>query len=189
MIELASDIAPSVQREPSGDWIQVHSGGRFYPADPRIEHIEIHDIAHALSMVNRFAGHTHFPYSVAQHSVYVSYEVPPEHALCALMHDATEAYLVDIPRPLKKMLPGYYEIEDRCWRVIAQKFGLPEEMPQTVKDADNAVLLAEKDALLMPTGDTWSIPGKASTRQIVMWPHYEAKRLFLARFNQLIGAR
>jgi flavin-dependent thymidylate synthase len=106
--------------EPSGDWMQTYSGGRFYPGDPRIEQIELTDIARALSRICRYAGHCEQFYSVAQHSVYVSGMVPPEHALCALMHDATEAYLVDIPRPLKRMLAGYTVLEDRLWRVIAE---------------------------------------------------------------------
>lgn len=175
--------APS---EASGDWIQVRSGGRFYPSAPRAEDIYIGDIAHALSMINRFAGHTHYPYSVAQHSVYVSYQVPPEHALTALMHDATEAYLVDIPRPLKKMLPFYYELENRAWRVIAQQFGLPENMPQCVKDADNAVLLAERAALLVATPDAWDIPGEPAPIKITEWHWEQAKCRFLTRMDELV---
>jgi uncharacterized protein len=172
------------QREPSGNWMQTFSGGRFYPADPRPEQISIEDIARALSRLCRYAGHCEQFYSVAQHSVYVSAFVPVEHQLTALLHDATEAYLVDIPRPLKRMLPAYELIEDNLWRVIASEFGLPAEMPQCVKDADNAVLLAEK-AQILKASEPWPIPGPAAPVDIVRMDDDEAFAFFMARYRFL----
>src|SRR5579885_2784587 len=86
-----------------GDWIQTYCGVAFYPLDPRPEEILIEDIAHALSMLCRFTGHVKRFYSVAQHCVYVSHRCDPKDALWGLLHDAAEAYLNDISRPVKSL--------------------------------------------------------------------------------------
>lgn len=139
-----------------GDWMQTYTSIQYWPFDPRSEDICIEDIAHALSNICRYAGHCKSFYSVAEHSVYVSLIVPPEHALTALLHDATEAYVVDVPRPLKRFLTNYKEIEQANWCAIADHFGLCREMPQCVKDADNAVLLAEKEYVMGPQPKPWA---------------------------------
>lgn len=143
-----------------GDWAQTFSGRRYWPLDPRVDEIHIEDIAHSASMLCRFLGHCKRFYSVAEHSVYVSYFVPPEDALCALLHDATEPFLVDVPRPLKPYLTGYKALEDQWWLKVAERFGLPAEMPQSVKEADIAVLLAERDQIMNPCEVAWDLPGE-----------------------------
>ena len=80
-----------------GGWIQTYTGRQFWPLDPRIEDIDIHDIAHALSHQCRYSGHCLRFYSVAEHSVLLSHHVAGEHMLWALLHDAWEAYLAAIP--------------------------------------------------------------------------------------------
>lgn len=167
-----------------GDWLQTRSGRRFYPADPRPEDIDIEDIAHGLSNLCRFAGQCRSFYSIAEHSVMVSHCVPGEHAMQALLHDATEAYLVDIPRPLKLMLPAYAEIEDRAWAAVAEKFGLPAPMHESVKQADNSVLLAERDQLFDRPVE-WSVSGEPAPVNILCLSPASAKTLFLRRFTQL----
>src|ERR1051325_4550411 len=120
-----------------GDWMQTFSGRRFYPLSPRSDELDPADIAHALSLLCRFAGHVERFYSVAEHCVHLSYAVPPEDALAALLHDATEAYVVDVPRPLKRSLPEYQEIEFGVWAVIVERFGLLSvTLPDSVKWAD-----------------------------------------------------
>lgn len=104
----------------SGDWIQTATGGQFWPMDPQPDEIDINDIAHALAMLCRFGGHCLRFYSVAEHSVLLSHAVPPEHALWALLHDATEGYLVDMPRPIKAFLPGYKEAEAGIVRAVIE---------------------------------------------------------------------
>jgi uncharacterized protein len=175
-----------------GDWLQTASGIAFHPADPRPEDVHLYDIAHALSNLCRFGGHCSRFYSVAEHSVLVSQCVPLEHALAALLHDATETYVVDVPRPVKRMLgEAYARLESGVWAVIAERFGVPVELPACVKDADNRVLLAERDELLHepPIAWTWAaglIP--APVRVLGLTPQ-RAAQFFLARFHELTRQR
>lgn len=150
------------------------------------EDIRLHDIAHSLSQLVRFTGHAKHPYTVAQHSVFVSTLVAPQYALCGLMHDATEAYLGDVSRPLKSLLPEYRALEDRFHRVIAEKFGLPWPMPKEVKHADNVALLTEKRDLLTVDHD-WNIQGvQPSVLSVVnVLNSMEAKKSFETRFLEL----
>jgi 5'-deoxynucleotidase YfbR-like HD superfamily hydrolase len=110
----------------------------------------IKDIAHALSNLCRFGGHSHKFYSVAQHSVRVSKLLPKEYKLLGLLHDATEAYLVDVPRPVRQLLPAYDVLEKRVWQAIALHYKLPLELQLIVKQADDAVLAAEFEELMPP---------------------------------------
>lgn len=136
-------------------WIQTHSGKRFDLLEPTPEMVNIHDIAHALSNLCRFNGHVRQFYSVAQHSVLVSNLVGDEYALCALLHDATEAYVGDVTRPLKQLLPSYSDIEQRVWIAVADKFRLPHDLPMCVKHADNIALVTERRDCLMPCEHRW----------------------------------
>lgn len=179
--------------ERNGDWIQLISGKPFWPLDARPEGVEIEDIAWALSMQCRFAGHVLRRYSVAEHSVMVSRIVWPEYALWGLLHDATEAYLVDVPRPVKRSMPVYREHEDRLARVIAERFGLPWPMPEDVKAADTWILMREKDQLLAEPERPWG-HGQIGvcSRYMAMpditlpcWSPDDARDAFLARFDEL----
>jgi uncharacterized protein len=106
--------------------------------------IDIDDIAHALSHMCRFAGHTPKFYSVAQHCVEcLTYDVPKELQLTLLMHDATEAYLLDIPRPIKRHLRDYKELEENLMKVIADKFNLVYPFPPIIKEIDSRMLEIE----------------------------------------------
>jgi hypothetical protein len=133
-----------------GDWIQTASGVCFYPLDPRPEDIRVQDIAHALSNQCRFSGHTRRFYSVAEHSVAVSELCDPADALWGLLHDASEAYLVDVPRPVKRLpeLAAYRAAEALVMASVCQRFGLPIEMPASVERADKAMLWAEANKLM-----------------------------------------
>lgn len=105
--------------------------------------LSINDIAHALAHLCRFGGHVKEYYSVANHSLLVSLNVPAEDALAGLMHDATEAYCGDLVGPLKDLLPSYQDIEGGLWEAIAWKYKLPEQLPASVRDADLRALAAE----------------------------------------------
>lgn len=170
-----------------GDWMQTHSGKEFWPLSPYLDQIMIEDIAHALSMQCRFGGHTKAFYSVAQHSVIVSEQCYPEDALWGLLHDASEAYIGDVIRPLK-LLPEfsfYLEIEDNLMYSICQRFKLESAMPKSVKIADNRTLMTEKRDLLAHNIE-WNWSAEPYQNIIVPLLPSEAKLLFLNRFYSLI---
>lgn len=172
-----------------GGWMQTYTGGRFYPGDPRPEDVNIIDIAHAISQICRFGGHCKRFYSVAEHSVHCSTIVPPQFAMQALMHDATEAYVVDVPRPLKVQLTNYAEIEALNWEAIRAALpmcNLPSELDPSVKAADNGMLLAERDQLLDTSQGSWSIPGAPADVRIKCWDPKAAEAQFLFRYAQLL---
>lgn len=171
----------------SGGWIQVLSGAPFWPLDPRPEEIDINDIAWALSMQCRFAGHVTRFYSVAEHSILVSQLVPAADALWGLLHDATEAYLQDLVQPLKADMPEYRAHEDRLMACIAEQFGLPGEMPRSVKEIDRRMLFTEKHALLRTPVREWGIRGDRLPVELPCWQPYTAYTEFLSRFLELTG--
>lgn len=173
----------------AGNWMQTYSGRQFWPLDPRADEVFIEDVAHALAMACRYGGHCERFYSVAEHSVLVSQVVPPEMALLGLLHDASEAYVADVIRPIKPSLAGYKEIELRVWRAIADRYGLPYEMPAEIKLADNAVLLAESEQIMKPHPAPWCVPGEPAA-VVVMGLHPGAAEFrFLTRFRELTLAR
>lgn len=102
-------------------YIQTYTGQKFYPFDPKIESISIIDIAHCLSNICRYAGHTKHFYSVAEHCVVMS-ELFPSFAKIALLHDAAEAYFGDLPRPIKEAIPEFKHYEHKLLAMIFKKF-------------------------------------------------------------------
>jgi uncharacterized protein len=171
--------------------ILTQSGKYFDFVTPENNVFDIVDIAHALSHVCRFAGHTREFYSVAQHSVLVSQIVAPEHQLAALLHDAAEAFIGDVTRPLKALLPAYKEIEARVEAVIFARFGLAPILPPEVKKADMVLLATEQRDLMPPHDDEWaSTAGVARlTREIVPMSPSMAKRCFLRRYEAIAEQR
>lgn len=167
------------------------SGRALNPLAPRLEDIAIVDIAHALSMQCRFGGHVRSFYSVAQHSFLASYIVPPADALWALLHDASEAYLMDLPTPVKETGPlaGYRGVEAQLQRTIYQAFGLSGDEPESVRDADLALLLLEVDAL-HPTPQAFDpLRGRVPVPTAVAVKPWDSPAVaeagFLQRFHRL----
>lgn len=168
-------------------WIQTFTGRKFYPLDPDWQRIDIHDIAHALSNLCRYGGHVEQFYSVAQHSVFVSRVCAPEDALWGLLHDASEAYLVDLPRPIKRQMPTYREAEERLQFAIGRTFNLPLTIPASVMRADNVLLVTEQRDLMKVPPEPWT-DYKVSPLEGRIEPlsPADAKRLFLKRFDELV---
>lgn len=135
---------------PSPTAIQTFTGIFFDPFAPDESLVRIEDIAHALSQQCRFSGHLKRRWSVAQHSLFVSDLCPPHLKLAGLLHDAGEAYMVDLPRPIKHhpRLTFYRETESKIDEVVAKRFGLPFPIDPDVKRADAMMLAAEAKALL-----------------------------------------
>lgn len=169
------------------DYITTHTGREFWLPGSTPDMVAIEDIAHALSMNCRFAGHVDRHYSVAQHCINVSIILPPEKKLQGLLHDGGEAYLCDIPTPFKRMLENYDMLEDDIWKSITTKYNLPYEMDPEVKWADRVMLMTERD-LLKPNSPRWSDEYEATERskhpQLLMGdiPQPLIKETFLSLF-------
>lgn len=172
----------------AGSWMHTFTGKKFYPMAPRAEDICIEDIAHSLSLQCRYNGHVISYYSVAEHCVLMSYAVSPENALWALLHDATEAYVGDMIRPLKKFMPAYVVAEDNVMAAICERFGVTQlTMPDEVRDADNRILLTEKNALLVKTGHKWVVDDlEPLPVTIEGWSPAKAEIEYILRFVELV---
>lgn len=171
-----------------GDWMQTATGRQFWPLDPRPDEIDIVDIAHALSMMCRYGGHCIRFYSVAEHCVLMARAVSPENALWALLHDASEAYVVDVPRPLKASLPNYKNLEGYVMNAVCVRFGISHLMPAEVKSADNRILLDESAQNMGATPAPWGIDGEPLGVVLQFWSPEQAKAEFLKEFAALKSA-
>lgn len=171
-----------------GDWMSTYTGRKFWPMDPDYREIDILDIARALSMQCRYNGHVKKFYSVAEHCWLVSLACP-EYPLWGLLHDASEAYLSDIIRPVKPYLQEYIEAEKNLMVAVCRRFALYPVMPQAVKEADNRILVDEARALLTCEGKDWNLPYEPLGAAIIGLPPEEAEKLFLHRFAQLTAGR
>jgi uncharacterized protein len=184
-----TDLTSDINRY--GDWMQTFTGRAFWPLDPQPADIDIKDIAHALSMLCRYGGHTSKFYSVAEHCVLMSRAVEPENALWALLHDATEAYMGDMVRPLKRSMPMYAKAENDLMLVICVRFGLPWGCPTKVKEADNRILVNERTALMtappLPWAEVEDLEPLAI--EITGWDPLHAKQEYLRRYMELVDDR
>lgn len=170
-----------------GSWIQTYSGQMFWPLDPRPEEIFVYDIAHALSLICRYAGHCRTFYSVAQHCIIGTHLVDPEFALDFLFHDAPEAYICDMPKPVKVYLPEYHVIEDRIEQAISARFDLQYPHPPEIKHMDWTLLITEARDLMEIPLVSWNIPEgiKALNQKIVPWQPAKAESLFHRHYELL----
>jgi hypothetical protein len=139
----------------NGEPIATVSGGRIHPLDPRPEEIRVRDIAHGLAHTCRYAGQCQFYYSVATHARYVSQDLAagfgPEVQLYGLFHDAAEAYVTDVPRPVKRELEGYDPIEERILAAVWASLGVSpptDEQWTAVMEADDRLFHHEAETLL-----------------------------------------
>jgi len=132
----------------------VLSGKKVDLLEPNASQISIKDIAVSLSRQCRFNGHSVRFYSVAEHSIRMSNEMPWAFKLQALLHDAAEAYVGDLISPIKWELPKFKKMEDRIYSVIAEKYQLPLKIQDTIKEADMRMLATEKRDL-MPQCEDW----------------------------------
>ena len=170
----------------NGHYISTFSGGTFDIDNPENSNYPIEDIAHALSLNCRFGGHIKQFYSVAEHSVIVSRLVDPEFAFAGLMHDSSEAFLCDVPRPIKPFLQGYIELEHRILTAISSKYGFEYPLPEQVLYIDKNMPASEAKVLFQ-SEPKWTkyyehvCPG--TMIQCLSPP--EAEAAFLARFEEL----
>ena len=187
-------LAPELDITP-GDWIETYTGKKFRPLKAAPGDICIEDIAHALSLQCRFAGHCRRHYSVAEHSLGAywmarSDGLSPRLQLRALLHDAAEAYLVDVPTPIKRHMGAYNFYEARLGGLIIEKFGATEDSPK-IKEIDQRMLRSEAAVLLASRGEEWTWLPEASeteTRRIVAFGDVAPiviERIFLDLFSRV----
>lgn len=174
-----------------GIYVGTYSGRKFWPTDPRADEVELIDLAHHLSMKCRYGGAARRFYSVAEHSVIVSQYVPEAFAREALLHDAAEAYVGDMVRPLKGLpeMRAFGEIEDRIYPVIMERFGVVSTAASrdAIAEIDNRIMADEVPALmtdvriyrtgtLVPLGATIAALDPSAARSV-----------FLRQFMDLFG--
>lgn len=173
----------------SGNYIRTFMNHRFFLDSPEDSVIDIDDIAHALANQCRWSGHTTMFYSVAQHSVLAAQNVEAGWEFEALMHDAAEAYFVDLPTPLKALLPAYKEMQKKTEKYLAEFYDLPFPMSEEVKTADRRMLVTEWNQLFTKTsiglwvlGDKFKQP--AYDIKLVPWSPRRAEEEFLNAFDE-----
>lgn len=174
-------------------YITTCGGGRIYPLGPRTRDFKTRDIAHSLSQICRYNGHTSEFWSVAAHSIEVSriLEEMGESLMIqfvGLMHDAGESCLCDIPRPIKPLVVGYQQWEATVDYVLAKKYGYPYPFPEVVKQVDNLLVLDEIRTFYPPGSDAWKRYGMTEAdkpRTLKPLDPKHGERAFLARFAEL----
>ena len=175
------------------EWIETYTGRQFEYISESIDAINIEDISHALSNLCRFAGNCHEFYSVAQHSYIVSQYVSPKNKLQALLHDATETYISDIPAPFKRMFPEVKKIENDICKRIFKKFNINYPISQEVKLIDIRLLLAERKYLFNHKyNHDWGFDVSAldiNLKQFGIWSPLLAEKKFKENFKQLMEKR
>lgn len=181
----------------TGDWIQTYTGKQFWPLDPKVEDIDIEDIAHSLSLQCRWNGHCRQFYSVAQHAVYVASMITdPRAKLWGLHHDDTEAYLTDVPRPIKPYCGDYIKIENHLADTISLAFDIKRNtlIDKRVKEVDCTILFMERAVLLGPRPADWNNEDKDPGTSLLDfdptfwgWTPEIAKQKYLDLHFKLIG--
>lgn len=180
-----------------GYWMQTYTGGQFFPQDPRPEDFRAEDFIHALAIENRFCGHLAAPYSVAQHCVLVKNIVESQFGILdrvilrwALLHDAPEGYIKDIPRPVKRALgAAYSDMETAVMNALCTRYGLPFGMPPIIKRADEVALATEKrDLFPDPEGHSgkWTLtelPSPHFSVKFIGWS--DAKAMFQKAWDEV----
>lgn len=168
----------------SDRYIHTFTGKTIRPFEPDPEAIDIRDIAHALALTARWRGMSRIPISVAEHSVRVSLICPAKDALWGLLHDASEAYLGDIPRPIKSDSDKAAEAVVQA--AVAKRFGLAMPIPASVHRADTVLLHTEaRDLFPRPIQDEWRSDAMAQPGRLNPLHWQAAEAWFLERFRSL----
>jgi hypothetical protein len=178
-------------------WIETYSGVQFHFGDPALDEINIVDIAHALSLLCRYNGHCTRFYSVAEHSVLMTRHfiqsqgsLPKAHwrrkALTVLLHDAAEAYIGDLPRPIKHKMDAFKAVESILDQRVAQRFGTIWPLPSYVKERDSRILCDEREQAMPPSDNEWGTDSLIPLGvTLEFWAPVEAEAHFLHQFFEL----
>ena len=175
-----------------GLWIQTYSGKRFHFLSPSPEELDIEDIAHALGLTCRYGGHSRQFFSVAQHCVLASYLYPHP---WSLLHDLGEAYLGDIPSPIKRTLPHFSDAEEGILKIASERFNLVWPIPAQVNVVDKQLLKLEMNSM-MRFPEAYTAQGLDKFKQrledvfpnrmAASWTPEEAEFRFLKRYEEFV---
>lgn len=168
-----------------GPTIALRSGSYFNFEDPAGSEFTISDIAHGLAHICRFTGHCIAFYSVAEHSVWCSRIAPKGYELAALMHDAAEAFIGDVAKPLKQLLPDYARIEQRVEAAVFDRFGLPRDMPEPVKIIDKQMLRTEQEQAMRNRDSWYWADTRSAPVRLEFWSPGRASFEFTKRYREL----
>lgn len=166
----------------SDSWITTFTGKQFHHFDASRDDIDIDDIAHSLSLLCRYNGHCRVMYSVAEHCVRLCDIVPYEMKSRALMHDAAEAYIGDVPSLLKAQFPLFSEMEDRILEIILDKYNIKGPCDLAALKRYENMLLAAEVRDLMPNSLGWFLPEEEHRAIIVPWVSNVAAIQFAQKF-------
>ncbi|EHQ89758.1 hypothetical protein [Desulfosporosinus youngiae] len=176
------------------DYILTYSKIKFFPLEPIKEDIKIEDIAHSLSLMTRANGHCRHFYSVAQHSIHCFREAKSRGyskrvQLGCLLHDASESYISDLTRPVKRNMPEYFAIEETLQGVIYDRFGLgdlKDEEKRHIEEVDDTLLHYEFAELMnFPIFDV--APTKTTEHDFSPKEFTLVEQEFLDIFADIIG--
>lgn len=176
------------------DYILTYSKVKFYPLEPVKEDIKIEDIAHSLSLMTRANGHSRQFYSVAQHTLQCYHEAKSRGysvrvQLACLLHDASESYISDLTRPVKRNLPEYFIIEEKLQKTIYERFGLGDlsrEEKKQIEDVDDTLLHYEFEAM-MDYQIFETAPQKWMEHDFAQRDFVSVEQEFIAVFGELTG--
>jgi hypothetical protein len=169
-----------------GTWIETFSGHKLDVFNINQEAIDIVDIAHALSMACRFNGHLKKFLSVAEHSIIVASMVEESHQLAALLHDSAEAYITDVPRPIKQMLPAINDLDAALTKAVFEKYGCEYPIHEEIRAVDRELCLAEARDSNMDV-DSWTETYAYLEHTPFHWSPVEAEKYFLKMFHEMTG--
>ena len=170
-------------------WIETYSGQRFDFHDPKPEQVHLEDVAHALSLLCRYNGHTQRFYSVAEHSVHIADRIRADGykaqvQLTGLLHDAAEYIIGDMARPIKVTMPQFKEAEIIIDKVVAERFGTLYPFPDIIKELDTRILCDERDQAMSQSKNMWGVDGLEPIGcRLQFWSPEKAKAKFLERFR------
>ena len=164
----------NIDGAPAGS-IRTNSGTFVNVFDTNPDSIKIEDIAHALSRLPRFGGHLNRHYSVAQHSVLCAEMAKTKKdKKAALLHDGSEAYLLDMPTPIKARMCEYKQYEDKLMGIIFKKYDLEWPLSNNIKKIDRKMLLIE-----------WANLAVIDNKEFKCWTPNKAKKEFMKLYKQL----
>jgi 5'-deoxynucleotidase YfbR-like HD superfamily hydrolase len=196
-----SSISDDIEAGSRGGWNECYTGTRFYTFDPAPEDVSIADIAHSLALQCRYNGNSKRFYSVAEHSCLLSdfvrehgrdggntrrYDVPPRDSLTALLHDAAEAYIGDLIRPVKHRMPEFRALEAIVEHVVLPVYGLESDLPPWMRDLDSRILSDERAQVMLTQHNEWSTDELEPLDVWVnFWSPARGEFEFLRRFHEL----